>query len=339
MPSFEIPGGPSRLEFMGQSVDGKPVKTATITYTVNNRTQQKLTARLKVSPVGDAKAEWFQIQGERERVFAAAETQTITVTAKKPADPSSSASAEKGVEYDFRLVVMNVNDPGNDYAESSVSTLVEKGKPPTTGCPYCPYIAIAAALVLVVGGAAWYFLRPPPPVTLLSVPDVVAQSVSCDLAVAFLKGEGHEFTSTCTPAAAATGKEPGIVIAQDPEANKQLEKAVEIKLTSDPGVAVPNVSNRNLTFQQAFNELFNAGLDAIPPTAVPTASPPFDRVVDQEPKGGATVAKGAEVRLSVTVERARPCVPVTLCVDLGQRFLERNKNLELFQPNKKFIPD
>ena len=240
MPSFEIPDGPSTVPLMSQSVKGKAFRTANVTFTVTNKTDQALSCRLKAAPQADAQADWFELQGEKERPFAAGETQKVTVNVAVPAEVKSS-------DFKFRLQAMNVNDPGNDYAESAVATLAIAAPTPPKPGKVWPYLLVAAVLVLIVGGVAALLLwpkTPPPPPATVSMPDVTVapQNQSFDIAKAFLAGKGFTTVSQA-PVAAATGAPPGTVIKQDPPANTAEPAAgiaaLPVKLSVDPGVPLP----------------------------------------------------------------------------------------------------
>jgi serine/threonine-protein kinase len=237
MPSFEIPDSPAQLELRNQAVDGKAFRVANTAFTVTNKTTQPLSARFRVVPQGDAKAEWFQLEGEKERPFGASETQKVNVTATVPGDVPAG-------DYKFRLVAMNVNDPGNDFTESAVVTF-SPPKVTTTGTtgPMWPYIVAAVVLVLIVGGVgAYIFLKPtPPPSNTIAIPNVVTNP-AMTFAAARQKLIDAGFTdvaTTPTTAAQATGAPPGDVIGQTPTALTQVPKNKPITLTVDPGVAVP----------------------------------------------------------------------------------------------------
>lgn len=166
MPSFEIPDGPTTVTLTAEPVNGQPAYSGNAVFGVTNKSGQGLAGRLSVVPQGEAKKEWFAIQGEGERRFAVGETQTITVAVKPPAGTAAGS-------YKFRLRVVNVNDPDNDYTEGPVSGFELK----PAGAPRPPFpwwaVAAAAALILVVGGAVAAFLlwprdeappdQPPPP--------------------------------------------------------------------------------------------------------------------------------------------------------------------------------
>jgi len=241
MPSFEIPDGPTTVPLMSQSVKGKALRTASVTFTVTNKTDQPLSCRLKAAPQADAQAGWFELQGEKERPFAAAETQKVTVNVAVPADVTPS-------DFKFRLQAMNVNDPGNDYAESAVATLsVAAPTPPKPGKVW-PYLLVAAVLVLIVGGVAALLLgqkpTPPPPVT-VQVPDVSSRSLTFAGAQAILEEHGFTVTRIAGP---ATGKPPETVVSQDPAANAKVATAGEVKVTVDPGVPIPaDLRGRQIT--------------------------------------------------------------------------------------------
>src|SRR5262249_52427971 len=145
MPSFEIPDSPAQLELRNQAVNGKPYKVATTTFTVTNKTAQALSGRFKITPQGDAKADWLSLEGEKERPFGPSETQKINVNVSLPGDVPAG-------EYKFRLVVMNVNDPGNDFTESAVVTFSPPKATPKPARPIWPYIVAAVVLLAIVGG-------------------------------------------------------------------------------------------------------------------------------------------------------------------------------------------
>jgi serine/threonine-protein kinase len=237
MPSFEIPDSPAQLDLRNQAVDGKAFRVANTAFTVTNKTAQALSARFRVVPQGDAKAEWLQLEGEKERPFGASETQKVNVTVTVPGDVPAG-------EYKFRLVVMNVNDPGNDFTESAVVTFSPpKAAASTTKSPMWPYILAAVVLVLIVGGVgAYIFLKPSPaPANTIEVPNVVT-TPAMTFAAARQKLVDAGFTnvaSTAVNAAQPTGADPGTVVEQDPPALSQQPKDKAISLKVDPGITVP----------------------------------------------------------------------------------------------------
>jgi hypothetical protein len=293
MPSFEIPDGPTTVPLMSQSASGKPIRTATVTFTVTNKSDQPLSCRLKAAPQADAQGAWLQLQGEKERPFAASETQKVTVSVTVPAEV-------KPGDFKFRLQAMNVNDTGNDYAESAVVTLTVAAPAPRPAS-VLPYVLIAAALVAIVGGFATWMLwpkqpsPPPPPGATVLVPNV------SNIGLNFPQAQGvllvQHYTATRV-AGAANGAAPETVMSQDPPANTAVPlptaaAPLDVKLTVDPGVAVPT----NLIGQ----DLTSVG-DQLAPFAT-TVQPlvddgPWGRIYSLSPASG-TVAKGSSLTVSV----------------------------------------
>jgi serine/threonine-protein kinase len=303
MPSFEIPDGPVTVPLMSQSVSGKPLRTATVTFTVTNKTNQSLSCRLKAAAQADAKGEWLELQGEKERPFAASETQKVTVGVSVPADV-------KPADFKFRLQAMNVNDPGNDYAESAVATLTFAPPPPPPNKIW-PYLLIAAALVVIVGGFATWMLwpkpppaPPPPPPTnsaqvMVPMPDATSPPQNVDIAHAtsFLAANGFR-TFTVGPPGAATGAQPGTVIAQTPSPQTLVPQAsiptLAVTLSLDPGVPIPtNLVGATLTNVGAQLAPFATTVKPLADDGVPDGG-----IVSLSPPSG-TFAKGSPLVVSV----------------------------------------
>ena len=109
MPTFEIPDAPTIVE-LERGVGASGPASAAIVFNVTNKFDQSCGGRLSIVVAGDAKRDWFSIDGERERMFGPGETQTATIRIDVPAEVAAGS-------YPFRLRVVNVNDPDNDYAE------------------------------------------------------------------------------------------------------------------------------------------------------------------------------------------------------------------------------
>jgi len=298
MPSFEIPDGPTAVPLMSQSVKGKPMRTATVTFTVTNKADQTLSCRLKVAPQADAKDEWFDLQGEKERPFAASETQKVTVNVAVPAEVAPG-------DFKFRLQAMNVNDPGNDYAESAVATLSVVKPPPPPPTKIWPYILVAAVLVLIVGGVAGFLiLSKKPPAATVMVPDVSSGGLTFAQAQGALVVKNFSAVRVTGP---ATGKAPETVVSQDPAANTAVppptaSAPTPVKVTVDPGVVVPDVSTKSLPFQQAFDAMNNAGLHVTSPSKIRIGiADRYNVIVDQSLPAGTVVARDTPVTLTVQV--------------------------------------
>ena len=82
MPTFEIPDGPTSIA-ASRSAD------ATATYNVTNTSPEPCDGRLSVVVSAGSKSEWFSIDGDRERTFAAGETQTAVVRVRFPGAAAS----------------------------------------------------------------------------------------------------------------------------------------------------------------------------------------------------------------------------------------------------------
>lgn len=137
MSTFEIPDAPTIVE-LERTASG-PASGAII-FNVTNKSEESCTGRLSIAVAGDAKRDWFSVEGERERIFAADETQTATVRINVPDEVPAGT-------YPFRLRVVHVNDPDNDYAEgpttaakmpAAVVEPVEPAPPPEKPPPPAP---------------------------------------------------------------------------------------------------------------------------------------------------------------------------------------------------------
>ena len=244
MPSFEIPDGPTTVALTTQTVKGKLTRVARVTFTVTNKTNEPLACRLKAAPQGDAQAEWFEVQGEKERPFAASETQKITVDIAAPGDL-------KPGDFKFRLQAISVNDPGNDYAESAVATLTVPEVIRHTRL--WPYILVAAVLVLIVGVVAFVVLHPgggggnatnevsnaasnaatnqAATNTLTPVPDVSSsQKVTFESAFQTLTGAGFTVSPTVGATISPTGPYD-VVVGQYPLPNTPAPPKTAVTLT------------------------------------------------------------------------------------------------------------
>ena len=106
-------------------------------------------------------------------------------------------------------------------------------------------------------------------------------------------------------------KQPkNVVVSQSPSASSRLAKGEQVTLVIDSGapkVSVPDLTGQSFSAAQA--KLDKLGLDSTQ-TQVTSSSRPAGTVVDQAPKSGAKLAKGAVVTLSVA-KRAASTQPTT----------------------------
>jgi hypothetical protein len=296
MPSFEIPDSPAQLELRNQAVSGKPFRVATTTFTVTNKTAQALSGRFKITPQGDAKAEWLSLEGEKERPFGPSETQKINVNVSLPGDVPSG-------EYKFRLVVMNVNDPGNDFTESAVVTFSPPKAQPAAARPIWPYIVAAVVLLLIVVGVVLYFVFAGGGGGDVTVADVVGKTTA--EARTTLEGQGFKVkvVDDQTP-----GKPVGKVVSENPNAGDtapaKSEITISVAVASGPGlIDIPNVvTTPAMAFDAARQKLIDAGFTNV--AAAPVNGPAATgvepgRVIDTTPKLPAKVEAKHAITLIV----------------------------------------
>ena len=216
MPSFEIPDGPTTVPL---KADGGFHKGSAV-FSVTNKTEEGLTARLSVQVQGDGKPEWYQVQGESERPVAAGETQTVTVVAKIPA-------ATQPGQHRIKLRAINVNDPDNDSTDSSAAAVTIPAaaarKPAPKPFPWWILAVVGGLLVLVIAVIIT--------IVVLSggskVPSVVGRPFAD--AVKDLDKAGYTVIKRLDQ---ETGDQPPeTVLAQDPVANTKAKKGAGVALT------------------------------------------------------------------------------------------------------------
>jgi hypothetical protein len=157
MPTFEIPDGPTTVE-LKRTGDAKTPGPATgsIVFNVTNKSPDACDGRLGVVVSGDSKEAWFSVEGDRERTFAAGETQTATINVSAP--PGTAAG-----NYPFRLRAVAVNDPDNDHAEGPVATAQVPGSAPVAkGSKMWLWILIGVVVLLLIIVALWFAFRSKP---------------------------------------------------------------------------------------------------------------------------------------------------------------------------------
>ena len=157
MPTFEIPDGPTVIEAprSGDPKNPQPAQASAV-YSVTNTSSESVDGRLGVVVSGASKAEWFSVDGDRERTFGSGESQTATIRASFPPDAPAG-------DYPFRLRAVAINDPDNDHAEGPVTTAKLAGvatiKPPSK---LWLWILLGVLAVLVIAVVLYFVLRPDP---------------------------------------------------------------------------------------------------------------------------------------------------------------------------------
>jgi len=275
MPTFEIPDGPTTVE-LKRAPDA--TATGSIVFNVTNKSGDSCAGRLSVVPSGNSKEAWFAIDGDRERTFAAGETQTATIKVTAPRDVAAG-------DYPFRLRAVAVNDPDNDHAEGPVATA--KVPAPPAPVPHKSlwwlWLLIALLVLALIGGGVWFaFLRDKGPKT-VPAPDFTVMTV--DQAKKDPKG----FKLIDNPGQPG-GKPAGTIVVQDPAPKAPVLPGQTIKLTFDPGAPTP------------------------PPNVGPVRRPPIrigDRLGTRPPPiriGGTTVTSRVRTSCPVRVDPNNPNV-------------------------------
>lgn len=114
-------------------------------FTVSNALRVPMRARASVQPGGDARSEWFSIDGGNERSFAADGTQQLIVRMKAP--PGTPPG-----RYTFQLLVADVSDPDERYALGPTVAFVvpHMAPPPKKPFPWM-LVALVAGIVIIIG--------------------------------------------------------------------------------------------------------------------------------------------------------------------------------------------
>ena len=314
MPSFEIPDGPTTVKLSGSLTDAKAPRTGSVVFAVNNKAGDTRSGRLSIQVAGQTKAEWFAIDGEQERKFdPSPASQTVTVKLSVPGEVAAG-------NYPFRLRVVAVNDPDNDFADGPATTAEVAARVPPPPPKIWLWIVLAVVLLAVIGGVLWFVLKhksdgptdigatpatsetasapTPTPSPTASVPTTatVPNLVGKTLAEAGPLAGDFDLTPV---AGQAAGKAPDTILQQAPAADSVQNKGIPLKVTFDPGVIVPPLNGQNP--EQAINTLNRAGLHVQSSTTRCVESGTAGLIVDSQPKPNDRVASGSGVVVFVAV--------------------------------------
>lgn len=300
MPSFEIPDGPTTVKLSGSLTDAAAPRTGSVVFSVNNKAGETRAGRLSVQVAGQTKAEWFAIEGEQERKFDPANSETVTVKMNVP-------GAVAAGNYPFRLRVVAVNDPDNDFSDGPATT-VEVAAPVvvTGGSNLWIWIVLAVVLLALIGGLLWFFLKgdKEPTTEPTTAPTVAATQESKTAKVPELigktLGEARQLAGDfdlIDVAGPAEGKKPDTITGQNPDGGTSLTKHSPLKVTFDPGVTVPSIKGTNAL--SAINELGRAGLNVTRTSSECVTRGVSGTVINVSPDVGARVAKGTGIVLTV----------------------------------------
>jgi hypothetical protein len=135
------------------TADDKPVAldakgTGEISITVTNTSKRPIRGQARLVPLGTTQATWLRISGEVERNFAASEAHQFVVRMAAPA-------GTPGGKYPFRLNVVSVQNPDDDFAEGpTVALELSKAQAPPPNGRKFPWFIIILALVLIAAAVA-----------------------------------------------------------------------------------------------------------------------------------------------------------------------------------------
>lgn len=297
MPSFEIPDIPPKAALKTETQNNQSVSTGAVTFTVTNKTGQSLAGRVTIEPQGEAKAEWFSVDGESERQFTAGGTHTFTVRIK-------TAPEAKAGTYSLKVRAVAVNDPDNDFAESPVVVFDIAAPPaaaPKKGLPWWIFAAIGGGVAVVAGVVVAVILFTGGGGTV--VPNVVGNQVA--QAETTLTDAKFTVVKVDDP---DSDQAPGTVTGQDPAAEAELDEGEPVTLRVAMGADVLNVVDQ--PFAAAESALRLGHGFKVERIAGPAGGKAPETVVKQDPMPPARAARGGTVRLTVDPGVAVPAITI-----------------------------
>lgn len=251
------------------------------TFTVTNGSSGSIRAQIRLRPLEETKSEWLNLAGETDHDFAPGGTQQVVVKVQAPA-------ATPAGKYSFRIDVIPVDNPDEDYSEGPAVTL-RIGLPPKPARPF-PWLALVAVSAgLVTMSGLVYLIIPKkvdvPKVTNMRFAD--AEKVIRDAGLTVERVVRED-----------AGGDDEKIIDQDPKEGK-IKKGGIIKVIVAVPVKfdVPNLTGKS--FEEASREIAGMGLIA---EKIVEEYPGVQEelVVDQEPKEG-KIKKGGVIKLTVMV--------------------------------------
>jgi hypothetical protein len=117
-------------------------------FKATNTTSRQVRGQARVVTIGDSRPDWFSLEGDSQRLFAASATLQFDVAVELPAGASG--------EHKFRMSVVGIEVPDEDYGQSepvSVTLAAAPAPPPKSKGYVTTFVgALAGALVgLLVG--------------------------------------------------------------------------------------------------------------------------------------------------------------------------------------------
>jgi hypothetical protein len=267
-----------------------------IAFTASNVSGRPLRGRANLVPQDAASKAWLSVSGGPERDFPGGGTQQFSVKVAVP--PGTKAG-----KYNFRLDVVSVQNPDEDYTQGpNVAVSVTLAPPPPWHFPW--WILVVAAVILIgLGGVAWYLLTP----STVEVPQIVGLTPAAAtkaLSDSQLKGEqqGEEHTGIVNPGLVSS-QTPAPTSASNVKAASNSIVKFKIEGTGPvPRKPVPDVTSSHMLLDPAIHAILDAGFTVDQPSGRIT---PFNllagKVVDQSLTGTAPV--GSTVHLTVGMIR------------------------------------
>src|SRR4051794_2350253 len=254
---------------------------AECSFTVSNTSGRRMRGRASLKVDAPAERSWFTVAGDAEREFAVGGTDQFSV---KIAIPRGTAAGKNS----FRLDVVSVQNPDDDFAEGP-TVFFEVAAPPPAKKPFPWWIVavVAAVVVIGIGLGLFFWLRAPPEqpkVVTLSVPNVVGMP---------LDGAKFELSKIgLKPGQATTqltdGGTTGNVVSQTPAAGTSASPGTEIQLvTAQKGAKVPDAVGKSI--EEAKQLLTGAGLRVGGPFILEAKSAAEDGKVQQEKPAAGTL--------------------------------------------------
>jgi beta-lactam-binding protein with PASTA domain len=273
-----------------------------LSFTVAN-TGSPVRGRAELVPLGATKTDWLRVQGEPVRDFPANGVHQFTLTVAPP------SGAPPG-DHRFRLDMVNVNDPDEDYTEGQEVTIrLKRSNNKVKGPIIWPFIVGGVVLLLLIGGVVWWMSSRG-----VAVPDVVGKPLEEATALLEEKGLVGEVAEV-----EITGKEIGTVLRQWPKAGQQAsrESSVELAVEAE-SVEVPAVTDQ--LFEEAKTVLEEKGLEAEGSEQRITGGAPSGTVLYQSPEEGEKVPLSTAVELIVEAKSVK--VPDVVGKPLDQAIVQ-----------------
>ena len=184
-------------------------------FTVFNASGRALQGRIQLVPLGQAAADWLKVTGAPSRPFAMGGTEQVTVSIAVP--PGAAPGS-----YTFRLDVVGVDNPDEDYSAGPVVTFEVPAPPPKKPFPWWIIAVIAAALVIAV--VVFFLTRP----KTTPVPALRGQSVVN--AQATLSAGGLKLGEVVEGPDDGVGA--GMVMASTPGAGSEVNRGASVALVA-----------------------------------------------------------------------------------------------------------